>query len=111
MIGRGFSVYKEVRATKALTKLWADGTPKASSVEKWAGKQGFSKVAEDGKPVKFMDKNGVNRMTIKEGSARTPGSENPHVEARNGAGQRIDPTNGNPVPKRSPGNHRSINLD
>lgn len=49
-------------------------------------------------------------MTIKQGSARTPGSENPHVELRNEQGQRID-SQGNPITRRSPGNHTPIEWD
>lgn len=41
--------------------------------------------------VKFTDKTGVERLTIIQGSARTPGSEGPHVEIRNSDGTRIDP--------------------
>lgn len=60
--------------------------------------------------MKYVDKNGVNRLTIKQGSYRAPSSGNPHVELRNASGQRIDPT-GNPVTRRSPGNHTPINFD
>jgi hypothetical protein len=47
---------------------------------------------------------GVPRLTIKSGSARTPGSEGPHIEVRDPTNQRTDPF-GNPVAKQSPGNH------
>jgi hypothetical protein len=50
------------------------------------------------------------RVTIKRGSERTPGSEEPHVELRDENGQLIDPE-GNPVPKRDPGNHTPIEWD
>jgi hypothetical protein len=60
--------------------------------------------------VKYLDDNGVNRMTIKSGSSRTPGSENPHVELRDATGQRVDVA-GNPVTRKSPGNHTPIVWD
>ena len=49
-------------------------------------------------------------MTLKQGSARTPGSEHPHVELRNADGVRIDP-HGNPVNRKSPANHTPIDWD
>ena len=58
-------------------------------------------------PAKYVDENGVARMTIKHESPRTPGSEAPHVELRDANGQRIDPF-GNPVTQRSDGNHTPI---
>jgi hypothetical protein len=46
-------------------------------------------------------------QTIKRGSARTPGSGNPHVELGGPNGQRID-HEGNPVTRSSPANHTPI---
>jgi hypothetical protein len=58
-------------------------------------------------PLKFTDENGITRLTIKSGSARTPGSNFPHIELRNAAGQRVDPY-GNLVARKSSGNHTPI---
>ncbi len=85
-------------------------TLKASELRKYAQSQGWKKVQTDSGPEKWLDKNGIARVTIKKGSSRTPGSENPHVEIRDASGQRIDPL-GNPVSKRSTGNHTSIEYD
>lgn len=60
--------------------------------------------------IKYTDDNGVTRMTIKEGSPRTPGSEHPHVEIRNPEGERTDPF-GNSVTRKSPDNHTPIDWD
>lgn len=60
--------------------------------------------------MRFTDENGVVRLTIKRGSGRAPGSADPHVEMRNGAGQRVDPY-GNTVTRKSPGNQTSIVWD
>ena len=49
-------------------------------------------------------------MTIKQGSGRAPGSADPHVELRNEDGVRIDPQ-GNPVARKSIGNHTPITWD
>ncbi|KMO84143.1 hypothetical protein [Mycolicibacterium chubuense] len=90
--------------------LFAGRIPKASELENYANSQGWAKVQTPGGPPKYVDENGVVRMTIKEGSPRTPGSEAPHVELRDATGQRIDP-NGNPVTRRSEGNHTPILWD
>ena len=94
-----------------LGDLFKDGgKPKASELETYALEQGWSKQQSPTGPPKYVDDNGTVRMTIKEGSERTPGSENPHVELRNADGVRIDP-DGNPVSRRSPGNHTPIEWD
>ncbi len=85
-------------------------TPKASELKKFAEQQGFKPSQSANGPLKFVDKNGVNRITIKQGSSRAPGSSNPHVELRNASGQRVDPA-GNPVTRKSPGNHTPIDFD
>jgi hypothetical protein len=58
----------------------------------------------------YIDKNGIRRLAIKKGSSRTPGSEDPHVEVWDPGGRRID-ASGQPVSKRSPGNHTPIDWD
>ena len=78
-------------ATEAELRAYAKG-------EGWTGQQSANG------PLKFVDENGVPRLTLKSGSARTPGSQDPHIEIRNAAGDRTDPF-GNLVNRRSPGNH------
>jgi len=88
----------------------AGRTPKASELKKFAEQQGWKLSRTANGPIKYMDKSGVYRMTIKRGSSRAPGSGNPHVELRNPYGQRIDPA-GNAVTRKSPGNHTPIKFD
>jgi hypothetical protein len=95
---------------RSLSDLFDGRIPKASELEEYAFSQGWTKTQTPGGPPKYVDENGIVRMTIKEGSPRTPGSETPHVELRDATGQRIDP-NGNPVSRRSPGNHTPIVWD
>lgn len=95
---------------RQLGDLFKGRTPKASELEDYANSQGWTKTQTPGGPAKYVDENGTARMTIKEGSPRTPGSEGPHVELRDGTGQRVDP-NGNPVTRRSEGNHTPIQWD
>ncbi|GAA5151967.1 putative T7SS-secreted protein [Amycolatopsis dongchuanensis] len=96
---------------KGLAEQFKEGTPpKASDLERYAESQGWTRTQTPNGPPKYVDENGIPRMTIKQGSSRTPGSENPHVELRNEHGQRIDPQ-GNPVNRRSPGNHTPIEWD
>jgi hypothetical protein len=83
---------------------------KASELSKWAESQGWRLEQTETGPAKYIDENGVKRMTLKQGSDRAPGSENPHVEFRDASGQRID-INGNPVNRRSPENHTLIEWD
>ncbi|WP_181775433.1 putative T7SS-secreted protein [Amycolatopsis pittospori] len=84
--------------------------PKASDLARYADAQGWQKQQTPTGPAKYVDDSGIVRMTIKEGSGRTPGSENPHVELRNEDGVRTDP-HGNPVSRKSPGNHTPITWD
>ena len=94
-----------------LDELFRAGrTPKASELEDYATSQGWTKTETPTGPAKYVDENGVARMTIKHGSPRTPGSEAPHVELREANGQRIDPF-GNPVTQRSDGNHTPVEWD
>jgi hypothetical protein len=95
---------------KTLDELFKGRTPKASELDEFATSQGWTKTQTPGGPPKYVDENGIVRMTIKEGSDRAPGSDMPHVELRDGTGQRIDPS-GNPVTRRSPGNHTPIVWD
>lgn len=91
-------------------QLFAGRTPAASEIVAWAEAQGFSLTQTATGPMKFVDANGVVRVTVKRGSSRAPGSGNPHVELRDASGQRIDPM-GNAVTRKSPGNHTPIEWD
>ncbi|RPF35942.1 PrsW family glutamic-type intramembrane protease [Streptomyces sp. TLI_185] len=82
----------------------------ASGIAKWAREQGWTETQTENGPPKFIDENGIVRVTLKQGSSRAPGSGMPHVEIRNAQGERIDPT-GNLVARKSPGNHTSIIWD
>ncbi|MEV6173288.1 PrsW family glutamic-type intramembrane protease [Streptomyces sp. NPDC051954] len=86
------------------------GHRKASDIAKWAREQGWTETQTQNGPPKFIDENGIIRVTLKQGSSRAPGSGTPHVEIRNAQGERIDP-NGNVVTRKSPGNHTSIVWD
>lgn len=90
--------------------LQSGGVAKASDVARWAEGQGWTRSRTPTGPVKYVDENGIPRVTIKQGSPRTPGSEQPHVELRDATGQRVDPW-GNPVVRRSPANHTPIDWD
>lgn len=96
---------------KALGDFFRNGAkPKASELKKWAEDQGWTARQTPGGPLHYYDENGMKRMTMKKGSARTPGSETPHVELFDAQQKRIDP-NGNPVTKKSVGNHTPIEHD
>lgn len=86
------------------------GVPPASDLEEYAKGQGWVRQQTETGPPTYVDENGVRRIVLKEGSPRTPGSDTPHVELRDASGQRID-SQGNPVSKRSPGNHTPITWD
>ncbi|RBO94337.1 hypothetical protein [Nocardia puris] len=102
---------RSVFKPKNLQDLFENGrTPKASELEKYALEQGWTKSQTPNGPPKYTDENGIVRMTIKKGSSRAPGSQDPHVELRNANGERIDPF-GNTVDRRSPGNHTPIDWD
>ena len=99
------------KKTNDLAKLFGNGSkPNASDLKKYAENQGWTYSRTENGPIKYTDENGVVRITIKQGSPRSPGSSNPHVELRNSSGQRIDPQ-GNPVTRKSTGNHTPINYD
>lgn len=93
-----------------LSSLFEGGSPKASALTEFAEGQGWKATQSESGPLKFIDENGINRMTLKEGSARTPGSGEPHVELKDASGQRINPA-GEPVTRKSPENHTKIEWD
>ncbi len=64
--------------------------PKASDFKLWAELQGWQPIQNPRGPLKYRDESGVVRLTLKQGSSRTPGSNYPHVELRNADSQRID---------------------
>lgn len=76
----------------------------------YAESQGWKTSQTASGPLKYTDENGIVRMTIKRGSMRTPGNEDPHVELRGPGGGRVDPYD-NPVTRRSPDNHTPIEWD
>jgi hypothetical protein len=86
------------------------GQGRASQLVDFARSQGWVRSQTSGGSMKFVDENAVQRLTLKSGSARTLGSEAPHVEIRNVNGQRVDP-HGNPVTRKSPSNHLPIDWD
>ncbi|WAL67706.1 hypothetical protein ORV05_07990 [Amycolatopsis cynarae] len=95
---------------RGLSDMFKNGPPKASDLERYAQEQGWTRTQTPNGPAKYVDDNGVVRMTVKQGSPRAPGSGDPHVELRNEYGQRIDP-DGNPVTRKSAGNHTPIEWD
>jgi RHS repeat-associated protein len=95
----------------SLGELFANGkVPSASELELFGISQGWTASQTPSGPLKFIDQNGITRMTLKSGSPRTPGSGSPHAEFRDPTGQRIDPF-GNSVERRSRGNHTPIEWD
>jgi hypothetical protein len=72
--------------------------------------QGWQLRQTQNGPRKFFDENGVERMAIKRGSPRTPGSEEPHAAFRDESGRRVD-LYGNHVSQTDPRNHSPINWD
>ena len=96
---------------KGIDKIFEAGrTPKASELKEYATAQGWKPSQTHGGPLKYVDENGVPRVTIKQGSSRAPRSSAPHVEFKDAAGQRTDAF-GNPVTRKSPDNHTSIEFD
>lgn len=94
----------------AIAQLTKGGRGTASGLVDLAESQGWKAVQSPGGPLKYFDSNEIERLVIKRGSARTPGSDFPHVAIRNVSGQRVDPY-GNPVTRKSPGNHTPITWD
>jgi hypothetical protein len=98
-------------APKNLSDFFKAGrTAKASELAEWARAQGWTVRQTPTGPLKFVDEKGVVRVTLKSGSSRAPGSNFPHAEFRNAAGQRVNPS-GNPVTRTSPDNHTPIQWD
>jgi len=109
LVGRVVSLFGTT--AKRLNDIFKAGRmPKASELKKYAEGQGWKPTQTKGGPLKYIDENGIPRITIKKGSSRAPGSGNPHVELKDTTGQRIDPA-GNPVTRNSPGNHTPIDYD
>lgn len=107
--GNGTSIVK-YDADFAVGQLAAGGRATASQLDDFGASQGWARSQTATGPVKYTDSNGVVRLTIKQGSARSTGSGSLHVELRNADGVRIDPF-GNPVTRKSPGNHTPIVWD
>ena len=85
--------------------------PKASDFQVWAeSQQGWHLTLTPNGPLKYIDKNGKARLTLKQGTPRAPGSNHPHVELRNPKGSRID-LQGKPVNRKSIANHTPIDWD
>ncbi|MFY4257086.1 DUF6862 domain-containing protein [Achromobacter xylosoxidans] len=96
---------------KSIEKIFEAGrTPKASELKGYAEAQGWKPFQTGGGPLKYVDENGIPRVTIKQGCPRAPGSSDPHVEFKDATGQRTDAF-GNPVARKSPGNHTAIDYD
>ncbi len=93
-----------------LGQMTAGGRASRSQLEDFGAAQGWVRSQTATGPVKYTDENGITRLTIKQGSARTPGSEGPHVEMRNAQGARVD-SFGNVVSRKSAGNHTPIVWD
>jgi hypothetical protein len=90
---------------KRLPDLYADGNiPTEAELRAVAEAKGWTLTQTPTGPPTYVDSQGTPRLKIKSGSARTPGSGSPHIEVRDANGQRTDPF-GNPVTRRSPGNH------
>ncbi|GAA0756088.1 hypothetical protein [Clostridium sartagoforme] len=83
---------------------------KVSGLREHAKSEGWTRTKTPNGPEKWEDKNDIPRITLKKGTQRVPGSEMPHVEIKDSTGQRIDRF-GNPVSKRSQGNHTPIQWD
>ena len=94
----------------ALGQITSGGKATASQLDEFGAAQGWARSQTASGPIKYVDENGVVRLTIKQGSPRAPGSASPHVEIRNAAGVRVD-AYGNPVTRKSAGNHTPIVWD
>lgn len=104
-------VPKVAVSAKGIDKIFEAGrTPKASELKSYAEAQGWKPFQTRGGPLKYVDENGIPRVTIKRGSSRAPRSSDPHVEFKDATGQRTDAF-GNPVTRKSPENHTAIDFD
>ena len=99
-----------ISKNSSFSKLFNNRTPKASELVDFAESQGWTRTQTSTGPIKYIDESGLERMTIKQGSPRTLGSESPHVSLRDAKGQRIDHS-GNPVSRKDPANHTPIQWD
>jgi RHS repeat-associated protein len=100
------------KASSSLTSMFNRGeNVKATELIKFAEQEGWIRKQNENGPIKFIDENGVARLTIKEGSTRAPGSSSPHVEVRDANGKRIDPTTGQNTTRKGGGNHTEIEYD
>jgi hypothetical protein len=85
--------------------------PKASDFQVWAeSQQGWHLTQTPNGPLKYIDKNGKARLTLKQGTPRARGSNHPHVELKNANNIRID-LQGKPVNRKSIANHTPIDWD
>ncbi len=96
-----------------LRKFDGGARPSASDLSRYAEDQGWTRTGRPNGPPTYVDENGIERLTIKKAS------ENPHagewsrrdrVEMRDASGQRIG-ADGEPVTKKSEGNHTPIEWD
>ncbi|WP_277066168.1 hypothetical protein, partial [Propionibacterium acidifaciens] len=95
----------------AMQQVASADHPTASQLDEFGASQSnWTRSQTEAGPIKYTDENGINRLTIKKGSPRTPGSENPHIEMKGSDGQRFDKYGFN-VTRRSPGNHTPIEWD
>jgi hypothetical protein len=106
----GSKVGVRKNAVDDFTQLFSNGTPKASDIIKYAESKEWKPTKSGNGPVKYVDENGISRLTIKKGSSRAPGSNNPHIEIKDAGGQRVD-IKGNPVSRKSQDNHTPIEWD
>jgi hypothetical protein len=108
--GRGAGLFKGLLA-RIFGKTAPAVIPRtASGLIKWAESQKWVRTQTPAGPIKYVDENGIVRVTIKQGSSRAPGSAGAHVELRNASGQRVNPE-GDLVTRRSPENHTPIDWD
>ncbi len=107
---RGGAAIARYDADFAMRQVFAGRTAKVTEWARFADAQGWQRVQSGAGPLKFRDANGVDRLVIKRGSERTPGSERPDIAIRDAGGTRVD-TWGNPVTRRSPGNHTPVEWD
>ena len=106
------STFPKRTPAKNMEQIFVAGEEvKASELVEFSKNQGWSKVQTENGPLQYVDENNIVRLNIKKGSARTPGSEEPHVEVRNATGDRINPATGEKVSKRSKENHTKIKYD
>ncbi len=106
-----YAVDNAPNVPSGLRDMFKNGNiPKASQLEKWAEDNRWKMQQTPNGPPKFLDRNGVVRMTLKKGSPRAPGSEDSHIELRNAKGERVG-SSGNQVTRKSPDNHTRIDWD